>query len=95
MKLGQILLSKKFIKPQQLKIALKEQKETNEPVAQILLKKKFITEDQLFISFSEQLNVPYVELKDITIVAEAIKKMPAKFAWDYKILPRKFKHKGH
>lgn len=92
MKLGQILLSKKFIKPQQLKIALKEQKETNEPVAQILLKKKFITEDQLFISFSEQLNVPYVELKDITIDAEAIKKMPAKFAWYYKILPIKFKH---
>lgn len=90
MKLVEIFVNKKFITPQQLETALKEQQKSGEFLGQILIKMGFLKEDQFFTVLSEQLNIPYLKLKDITIDPEAIKKMSAKFARHYKIIPTKY-----
>ncbi len=90
MKLGEMLINKKLITPQQLEIALREQRNSGELLGVILVNKGFLREEQFLETISEQLNIPYVRLKDITVEPLAIKKVPAKFAWHYNIIPIKF-----
>ena len=90
MKLGEMLINKKLITPQQLKTALKEQFKSGELLGTILINNGYLREEQLLGVLSEQLNIPYVRLKDITIEPSVIKKIPAKFAWHYRIIPIKF-----
>ncbi len=90
MKLGEMLIEKGLITAEQLEAALKEQLTSGELLGEILIKKGVLKEGVLLSVLSEQLNIPCVNLKDITIDSQAIEKMPAKFAWHYEILPIKF-----
>lgn len=90
MKMGEMLVKKKLITPQQLETALKEQRRSGEVLGMILVKMGFLKEEQLLKVLSEQLNIPYVSLKDAVIDPSVIKKVPAKFAWHYNIIPIKF-----
>jgi len=87
---GEMLVKKKFITPQQLKAGLKEQQKTGELIGKVLIKMGYLKEEKLLSVLSEQLNIPFVRLYDIVIDPSAIHKMPAKFAWYYKILPIKY-----
>ncbi len=90
MKLGETLLDKKLITPQQLEMALKEQAKSGELLGRVLVKMGYLREEQILSVVSEQLNIPFVRLQDITIDPSAIKKVPPKFAWHYKIIPIKY-----
>jgi len=89
-KLGEMLVSKGLITSEQLKAALAKQRTSGEFLGEALVEMGFLKEEILLRVLSEQLNIPYLSLKDTTIDPLAIKKMPAKFAWHYKILPIKF-----
>ncbi len=86
-KVGEMLISKKLITPEQLSLVLKEQQKTGALLGQTLSKMGYLAEDQFLTVLSEQLNIPFVKLKDVNIDPAAIKKLPAKFAWHYKIIP--------
>jgi type II secretory ATPase GspE/PulE/Tfp pilus assembly ATPase PilB-like protein len=90
MTLGELLISKKLVTGKQVEEAIKEQQKTGELLGKILVKKGYLTEEQLLQTSSEQLNIPYVSLKDITIDPKVIQRLPAKFAWHYKIMPIKY-----
>lgn len=90
MKLGKMLLNKKLITPQQLKIALKEQQKSGELLGRALVRMGYLREEQVLPVVSEQLNIPFVKLQDRTIEPLAVKKVPPKFAWHYKIIPIKY-----
>jgi type II secretory ATPase GspE/PulE/Tfp pilus assembly ATPase PilB-like protein len=90
MRLGEILIEKAIITPQQLEIALKEQQKRGELLGATLIKLGYLKEEQLLKVLSEQLNIPYLKLADIVIDHSAIEKVPAKFAWHYKIFPIKY-----
>jgi len=90
MKLGEILVKKKLITPQQLEAGLKEQQKTGELIGRILVKRGYLEEEQLLLHLAAQLNISFIRVQDATIDPEAIKKMPAKFAWHYKIIPIKY-----
>ncbi len=90
--LGQLLIEKKIITVEQLEIALKKQKETGKLLGVTLLELGFITEEAMFLPIlAGQLGVDYINLKEVQISAEAISKIPARFATHYKIMPLEFK----
>ncbi|MDD5128481.1 MAG: ATPase, T2SS/T4P/T4SS family [Candidatus Omnitrophica bacterium] len=89
-KIGQMLINKKLITSEQLEEALTEQTRTGELLGVILIKKGFLNQEDFLKVLSEQFNVPFIKLKETTIDPLAIKKVPAKFAWYYKVMPVKF-----
>ncbi len=93
MKLEEMLVNKGLITPQQLKTAFKEQQKTGELLSRTLVKMGYLKEEQLLPVLSEQLNIPYIKLKDVTVEPSAIKEVPPKFAWHYKIIPIKYADK--
>ncbi|MDD5643958.1 MAG: ATPase, T2SS/T4P/T4SS family [bacterium] len=87
MKLGEILVKDNLISADDLNSALKEQQKTSEPLAKVLIKMGYLKEEELLPVLSKQLEIPIVDIKKADIDAEAVKKVPAKFAWHYKIMP--------
>ena len=91
--LGQLLIEKKIITTEQLDVALKEQKKTGELLGVTLLRLGFVNQEKVYLPIlADQLGVDFVNLKDISISQEAIRKIPAKFAYHYKIIPVSFEN---
>ncbi|MFA6358171.1 MAG: ATPase, T2SS/T4P/T4SS family [Candidatus Omnitrophota bacterium] len=89
-KIKQMLLNKKLITPEQLELAIQEQSKTGELLKIILIRKGFLSEEDFLKVLSEQFNIPFIKLKETVIDPLAVKKVPAKFAWYYKVMPVKF-----
>ncbi len=90
--LGQLLIEKRIITPEQLDKALKKQKDTGELLGSVLLDLGYIDEETVFLPLlAGQLGVDFISFKDMQIPSMAIKKLPAKFASHYKIMPCDFK----
>ncbi|MBN1405248.1 MAG: Flp pilus assembly complex ATPase component TadA [Candidatus Omnitrophica bacterium] len=87
--LGQMLIDKGIITPQQLDEGLKEQKKTGDFIGATLIRLGFAKEDDIFPVLSEKLNIPYIKLKDAEVSRDIIKKVPAKFASYYRLMPVK------
>ena len=87
LRIGEILVEKRIIAPEDLSRALAEQQRTGEVLGQVLIKMGFISERQLLQVLAEQLGIPFVELKEVKIHDNAIKNVPAKLAWHYKVMP--------
>jgi len=85
--LGEILLEKGFITPENLNIALEEQKKTGARLGQVLLKLGFVTEKQLAMAISQQLNLPLVDLDKEKIDKEALSLIDKEFCTKYKLIP--------
>lgn len=89
--IGDILVKKGIITPEQLEKGLEEQEKTGAFICTSLVKLDFAAEDQVFKALSGKLNIPYVKLKEIHIDPLVVQKVPAKFASHYKIIPLEFK----
>ena len=87
MLLGEILIQKKLITPQQLEAALKLQAETKEFLGVILVQRRYIKEEDLLKALSEQFNIPIVKLKDNYIDWEASMKFSSSVVCEYRCLP--------
>ena len=87
LRLGEILVEKKLITPQELESALKEQQRTKEALGKILLKMGLIKEKEFLQAITEQQGIPFVELKYLEIPDNVIQSVPAKFVWHYKVMP--------
>ncbi|MBL7155669.1 MAG: Flp pilus assembly complex ATPase component TadA [Candidatus Omnitrophica bacterium] len=87
LRLGDILLERKAITPEQLKLAISEQQKTGEMLGQVLIKMGLVNEKEMLQVLAEQQGIPFLDLKETKIDEGVIKKVPAKFAWHYKIMP--------
>ena len=87
--LGQILIEHKIITEEQLKVALHEQEKTKEFLGVTLVKLGFATEDQILPVVSQKLKIDYIKIKDLELAPDILKKVPAKFALHYKLMPVK------
>ncbi len=85
--IGTILVEKQLVKPEELNLALVQQEKNGESVGSALVKMGTISEAHLLQSFSEQLNIPFKNLKDLTIKQDVIQKVPARFVQHYKVMP--------
>jgi len=85
--LGEILLAKGLLTPEQLDLALKEQRKNDEFLGKILLKNNWIKEKDLLLALSEQFNIPYMSLKYKYINLELTQRFTPTLLLDYKCFP--------
>lgn len=88
--IGQILIFKGIITPEQLSIALEKQRRTKELICSILIKLGFTTEEKVYPLLAERLGVDYIRLQDFDAQDKRVLELiPKKFAYYYKIMPLK------
>ena len=87
LKLGQMLLNDSIVTKEQLEQALTEHKKTGQLIGNTIVSLGFATEEQVLLALSHQMSVEYVRLKELEMSPDIIKKVPAKFACYYKIIP--------
>ncbi len=86
-KIGQILIEQGVITPQQLELALKEQKRTKEMLGEILVNLGFITRDALATALASQSEVEAVDVKNIKVREDVLKLIPEEVAKRLKVFP--------
>jgi type IV pilus assembly protein PilB len=86
-KLGDVLVNAGTITEEQLQHALIEQKEKNIPLGKALVQLGFITEEKFLTNLAEQLKIPYLDMQEVTISQEAIRKVPEATARKHQIIP--------
>ncbi len=89
-RIGEILIQKKLITPEQLTEALKAQKERKERLGELLVNLGYISKDALLEVLSVELNIPAVHLARTKIPPEAISMIPKKMAEKYCLIPVAF-----
>jgi len=87
--LGQILLSKGVIQPEQLDRALEEQKRGSHQklLGEILVELRFCTEDQITESLAQAYGVPYARVSPRVTDPKMIAALPREFLDKHSILP--------
>jgi type IV pilus assembly protein PilB len=86
-RLGELLTKASLITQDQLKEALKLQKETGGKLGETLIKLGFVAEEDITECLSQQFGVPSINLAHFEIDAGVIKLLPADVARKYNILP--------
>ncbi|MBI5149202.1 MAG: Flp pilus assembly complex ATPase component TadA [Candidatus Omnitrophica bacterium] len=86
-RIGELLVEKRLITEEQLAQAVQEHQKSKEFLGQTLIRLRMISEEKLLKVLAEQQGVAFLNLKDVKFDDEMIKKIPAKFAWHYKIMP--------
>ena len=89
--IGETLVEKGILTPEQLDKALQEQKRTGEYLGSTLIRLGFISEKQLLSVLSEQFDIPYQSIKDVSINEKVISSIPARYVWHYKFMPLRLK----
>jgi type II secretory ATPase GspE/PulE/Tfp pilus assembly ATPase PilB-like protein len=88
--LGQTLLAQGIISPDQLKIALTEQRKLKAPLGKILVQLSFVTEATIRDTLSESLGQVAIDLSNTIIDHEALALVPKDVARRYQVLPVDF-----
>ncbi|RME24729.1 MAG: type II secretion system protein GspE, partial [Candidatus Zixiibacteriota bacterium] len=86
-KLGDLLVERGYITPEQLADALREQELTGERIGTILINREMITQEQLIDAISERLGIPRVNLPDLVIDPAVIQRVPVELARRYTVMP--------
>jgi type IV pilus assembly protein PilB len=86
-RLGELLTKASLITQDQLKEALKLQKETGGKLGETLIKLGFVSEEDITECLSQQFGVPSINLAHFEIDPSVIKLIPADVARKYNILP--------
>ncbi len=86
-KLGEIMLSRKYITPQQLDEALKIQKETGEKLGVILKNMGLVGTKEVYQALAEQMGASYIELDTYLIDPHVTSLLPEKFCRERQVIP--------
>ena len=85
--LGQILVNDGKLDPDDLEMALREHRKTEERIGEILIKMNLVSVEDVLKAVAFQLSMPYVKLSEIKIPKEVIEKIPAKLVTHYNLIP--------
>lgn len=85
--IGQLLIQRGKITPEQLGQALQLQKEQGGLLGEALTKLGFVTEEDIVQALAVQHDLPYLPLANYEIDSELVKLMPESLARKYHILP--------
>ncbi len=86
-KLGERLISMGIITPDQLELALKEQKRTGKYLGEVINSLGLATQEAVQTALAMQSGVNYVNLKDYLIDSEALRLVPESFARKHMLIP--------
>nr|WP_169304858.1 ATPase, T2SS/T4P/T4SS family [Alicyclobacillus acidocaldarius] len=85
--MGELLVESGMLAPEQLEMALAEQRETGARLGDILINNGYITEQQLVEVLEFQLGIPHVILANMKIDPEVLKLVPERLAETYVLIP--------
>ncbi len=85
--LGERLIEAGLITPDQLELALKEQRRTGERIGEILINLGFVTQELISSVLASEAGVVHVDLDDQLIQTEALKLVPESLCRKYKLIP--------
>ncbi len=85
--MGELLVESGLLAPEQLEMALAEQRETGARLGDILINNGYITEQQLVEVLEFQLGIPHVILANMKIDPEVLKLVPERLAETYVLIP--------
>ena len=87
--LGQLLLAKGLIQPEQLECALDEQKRSGHQklLGEVLVEMRLCTEDQITESLAQAYGVPYARVSPKIADPKAISVLPKEFLEKHQVLP--------
>ncbi len=88
-KIGELLIEKGLITPQQLEDALEDQKRTKEFLGSVLIRRKVIKEEDLITVLSEQYKIPYVSIRYDYIDWAFVSKFSPQLIVEHKCMPLK------
>ncbi|KMP12082.1 hypothetical protein UR09_01965 [Candidatus Nitromaritima sp. SCGC AAA799-A02] len=86
-KLGDVLIKAGAITQDQLAEALQSQKKLGLPLGKVLMKLNFVSEEKILTCLAAQLKLPYLDLNDVKISQDAIKKVKENIARKHKLIP--------
>jgi general secretion pathway protein E len=87
MRLGEMLIERRLITPEDLERALELQKERNEKIGKILVDLGFIATRDVMAALSEQLGIPLVTLDGPPPVTPEIEGLSARFLRQFRCMP--------
>ena len=87
--IGQLLLEKGLVTPEQLEHALNEQQKSGGLLGRILVDLGFVTEADILSTLGAQTGMPAADLPKINVPPEVLEKVSAPIAKVYKIVPVK------
>jgi hypothetical protein len=87
LKLGQILLSKELISPEQLAAALGEQERWGSRLGMTLVRMGFLEEEALVRVLAGQLRLPVARIRGKSVNSEVLEFVPVELAEKYRCLP--------
>lgn len=93
--LGDLLVAKGVITPDQLRIALHEQKAIGKRIGEVLIELGFVTDSIIRDSLSENTGYSTVDLAGAVIDAKSMQMVPQEIARRYKILPLSYQEDTH
>jgi type II secretory ATPase GspE/PulE/Tfp pilus assembly ATPase PilB-like protein len=93
--LGALLVEKGLISEDQLRIALKEQKRSGEPLGKVLTLIGFVTEATVRDALGQNIGQQSVDLAQVVVNAESLKLVPQDAARRYNVLPIAFDRDTH
>jgi MSHA biogenesis protein MshE len=85
-KLGEMLLEQSAISPEQLEQALKEQKRTGRKLGRVLTDLGMLSEDDLHQALARHMQLPYVDLKQMTLDPVVVRQLPETLARRFRAL---------
>jgi type IV pilus assembly protein PilB len=87
-RLGELLVEAKVITPQQLDMALEEQRVVNKPLGSVLYELGFVKDEEVILDvLSRYYGVRKVDLAKFPIDVEAVKLLPAEIARKHLVMP--------
>jgi type IV pilus assembly protein PilB len=86
-RIGELLLKEKLITPEQLSLALSQQKANGGKLGYNLVKMGFVKDDQITTLLSKQYGVPSINLAQFKIDPTIVKLVPTDTARKYQIIP--------
>jgi MSHA biogenesis protein MshE len=79
-RLGDLLVQQQLITNEQLVEALTKQKQSGRKLGRMLVELGFVTEDGISNAIARQLNIPYVDLRQVHVRSETVRMLPEHLA---------------
>ena len=90
LRLGELLIQQGLITPDQLRIALTEQRNQSVPIGRLLVRLGFVTEAVIRDIMARTIGQESIDLTQVVIDADALKLIPQEFARRHRVLPIAF-----
>jgi len=95
MRLGELLVQEGLITPDQLRIALTEQKQQSAPIGRLLVRLGFVTEAVIRDIMARTIGQESIDLAQVLVDGDAIRLIPQDFARRHRVLPIAFDANEH